>query len=119
MAKLTRASLLENMAADYVRTARAKGVGDHDVLFRHVLNNSMLPLITILVGILPGLFAGTVVIETIFSISGMGKLGVEAAFMKDRELVMGTTLIGGAIGLCAGLVRDLWYALADPRVSYE
>lgn len=119
MAKLTRASLLENMAADYVRTARAKGVSDHDVLFRHVLHNSLLPLITVLVGILPAMFAGTVIIETIFSISGMGKLGVEAAFMKDRELVMGTTLIGGSIGLCAELVRDVWYAMADPRVSYE
>jgi peptide/nickel transport system permease protein len=119
LAKLTRTSILENISADYVRTARAKGVDDHTVLFRHVFRNSMLPLITVFVAILPGLFAGSVIVENIFSIQGMGKLGVDAAFMKDREVVMGTTLLGAVISLGALLVRDIWYAIADPRVSYE
>ena len=119
LAKLMRGAILENIGLDYVRTARAKGVADRDVLFRHVLRNSLLPLITVAVAILPAMFVGSVVVENIFSIQGMGRLGVEAAFMKDREVVMGTTLIGGIIGLLSQLVRDIWYAIADPRVSYE
>lgn len=119
LTKLTRSSILENISADYVRTARAKGVDETDVLYRHVFRNSLLPLITVFAGLLPSLFVGAVIVENIFSINGMGKLGVDAAFMKDREVVMGTTLIGSLIGLTANLVRDLWYAVADPRVSYE
>lgn len=119
LAKLTRGSILENLAADFVRTARAKGVDQRHVLYRHVLRNSLLPLITVFAAILPSLFVGSVIVETIFSIQGMGKLAVDAAFMKDREVVMGTTLIGGIIGLLSALFRDIWYAVADPRVSYE
>ena len=119
LAKLTRSSILENISSDYVRTARAKGVGERDVLYRHVLRNSLLPLITVFAAILPSLFVGSVIVENIFSIPGMGKLGVEAAFMKDREVVMGTTLIASIISLLSFLVRDLLYAVADPRVSYE
>jgi ABC-type dipeptide/oligopeptide/nickel transport system permease component len=119
LAKLTRGSILENLAADFVRTARAKGVDQRHVLYRHVMRNSLLPLITVFAAILPSLFVGSVIVETIFSIQGMGKLAVDAAFMKDREVVMGTTLIGGIIGLLSALFRDIWYAVADPRVSYE
>ncbi len=119
LAKLSRGAILENIASEYVRTARAKGVPERDVLYRHVLRNSLLPMITVAASILPALFAGAVIVETIFSIPGMGKLGVDAAFMKDREVVMGTTLIGGFIGLFSELARDVCYAIADPRVSYE
>jgi len=119
LAKLTRASVLENASADYARTARAKGVAEREVLWQHVFRNSLLPLITVFAAILPSLFVGAVVVETIFSIPGLGKLGVEAAFMKDRELVMGTTLIGAMIGLSCEIGRDICYAIADPRVSYE
>ena len=119
LAKLARGSLLENLSADYVRTARAKGVDGRTVLFRHAFRNSILPLITVVASILPMMFVGSVVVETIFSIQGMGKLSVEAAFMKDREVVMGVTLLGGILGLASYLVRDILYALADPRVSYE
>ncbi len=119
LAKLARGALLENLSADYVRTARAKGVDGRTVLFRHAFRNSILPLITVVASILPMMFVGSVVVETIFSIQGMGKLSVEAAFMKDREVVMGVTLLGGILGLASYLVRDILYALADPRVSYE
>ena len=119
LSKLARGAILENLTADFVRTARAKGVSEHDVLFRHVLRNSLLPLITVAAAILPALLTGSVIVENIFSISGMGKLGVDAAFMKDREVVMGTTLIAGGIGLLSELARDVCYAIADPRVSYE
>ena len=119
LSKLTRGSVLDNIRSDYVRTVRAKGVSEHDVLFRHVMRNSLLPLITVAASIIPALFVGSVIVENIFSIPGMGKLGVEAAFMKDRELLMGTTLIGGMIGLASEIMRDVLYAMADPRVSYE
>ncbi len=119
LSKLTRGAILENLWADFVRTARAKGVNERDILFRHVLRNSILPLITVAASIIPSLIAGAVVVESIFSIQGMGKLAIEAAYMRDQQLFMGTILIGGAIGLVSELVRDVCYAIADPRVSYE
>lgn len=119
LAKLTRGSILENIQSDFVRTARAKGVSERDVLFRHVFRNSLLPLITVTVSILPALIAGSVIVETIFSIEGMGKMTVEAAQQKDPELVMAMTLIAGLIGLLTEIGRDVWYAVADPRISYQ
>lgn len=119
LSKLARGSILENISADYARTARAKGVSDRDVLFRHVLKNSLLPLITVFVSILPALFAGSVVVERIFSIPGMGYMGIEAAFAKDRDLILGTALIASILSLSCFLLRDILYAIVDPRVSYE
>ncbi len=119
MTKVMRGAVLDNLASDYIRTARAKGVPSNQVLWRHVLANSLLPLITMASGIIPSLFVGAVVIESIFSINGMGKLSVEAAFAKDREVVMATTLIAALLGLGAEILRDVCYAIADPRVSYE
>ncbi|MDB5303921.1 MAG: transporter permease, partial [Phycisphaerales bacterium] len=119
ISKLTRSAVLENLAADYARTARAKGVDDHTVLFVHVVRNSLLPLITVAASILPGLIAGSVIVESIFSVPGMGRLAVEAVQRNDRELVLASTLVGGVIGLLSYLLSDLCYAIADPRVSYE
>ncbi|MEM1213460.1 MAG: ABC transporter permease [Planctomycetota bacterium] len=117
--RVMRGSVLDALSADYVRTARAKGVHPRVVLWSHVFRNSLLPLITMAASILPALFAGTVIVETIFSINGMGKLAVDAAFAKDRELMMAVTLLGGILGLISELIRDVCYAIADPRVSYD
>ncbi len=117
--KLMRASVLENLSADYVRTARAKGLEDRRVLWGHAFRNSLLPLITVLAGVLPSLLAGSVIIEKIFSLPGMGKLMLEAITARDRELVMAGTLISGLLGLFCILIADLLYAVVDPRVSYE
>jgi len=117
--KLTRSAMLENIASDYVRTARAKGVSERTILYRHVLRNGMLPLITAFASILPGLISGSVIIETIFSLPGMGKLAVDAVFDKDPEMVLSTTLVAGFLGLVSFLMADIAYAIADPRVSYE
>jgi ABC-type dipeptide/oligopeptide/nickel transport system permease component len=114
-----RASMLENLAADFVRTARAKGVSDHAVLFRHVLRNSILPLITVAAGILPGLLGGSLIVEKIFSINGMGNLMIDAIYMRDRELVLSVTFVISIISTMSLLLADICYALADPRVSYE
>ena len=119
LSKLMRGSVLDNLSSDYVRTARAKGVSERDVLFRHVFRNSLLPLITVAAAIIPAMIVGSVVVERIFTIQGMGYLAVEAAFQKDRELILATTLFAGLLGLTSELLRDLCYAIADPRVSYE
>ncbi|MCU7920396.1 MAG: ABC transporter permease [Candidatus Thiodiazotropha sp. (ex Epidulcina cf. delphinae)] len=119
LAKLTRTAVLENLLSDYARTARAKGLAEAAVLWRHVFRNSLLPLITVAASLLPSLLAGSVIVESIFSIEGMGKLAVEAVQTRDRELVLSITLIGGCLTLLGYLLADLLYALADPRVSYE
>jgi peptide/nickel transport system permease protein len=119
LAKLTRTAILENLLADYARTARAKGVPENQVLWHHVFRNSLLPLITVSAGLLPGLLGGSVIVESIFSIDGMGKLAVEAVQARDRELVLSLTLISGLLTLAGYLIADLCYALADPRVSYD
>lgn len=119
LAKLTRSSMLENLAADYARTARAKGVDEETVLWRHVFRNSLLPLITVSASLLPSLLAGSVIVESIFSIDGMGKLAVEAVQTRDRELVLSVTLISGLLTLAGYLLADIAYAIADPRVSYD
>jgi peptide/nickel transport system permease protein len=119
LAKLTRTAVLENLLADYARTARAKGVAEKHVLWRHVFRNSLLPLITVFASLLPGLLAGSVIVEQIFSIDGMGKLAVEAVKNRDRELVLSITLISGLLTLLGYLIADLLYAAADPRVSYD
>lgn len=119
LAKLSRSSILENLAADYARTARAKGATEDIVLWRHVFRNSLIPLITVAASLLPGLLAGSVIVESLFSIEGMGKLAVEAVKGRDRELVLSLTLISGVLTLIGYLLADLCYALVDPRVSYE
>lgn len=119
LAKLTRSSVLENLLSDYARTARAKGVPEQQVLWRHVFRNSLLPLITVSAGLLPSLLGGSIIVEVLFSIDGMGKLAVEAVQSRDRELVLSITLIGALLSLAGYLLADLCYAIADPRVSYE
>jgi len=119
LAKLTRASVLENLQADYVRTARAKGLSEKYILYKHVFRNSLLPLITVTAGLLPSLLAGSLIVENIFSINGMGQLAVEAVKNRDRELVLSITWISGFLTLAGYLIADFFYTLADPRVSYE
>jgi microcin C transport system permease protein len=117
--RLTRAAMLENFAADYARTARAKGVAPNTILFRHVFRNSLIPLITSSAGIIPGLLGGALITESIFSIHGMGLLMLEAIRAHDRELVLDQALVVGGLGLLSYLIADILYVVADPRVSYE
>ena len=101
------------------RTARAKGVSEQNVLWRHVFRNSLLPLITLAAGLLPGLIGGSVIVEMLFSIDGMGRLAVDAVYARDRELILSLTLIGSLLTLAGYLLVDICYAIADPRVSYD
>lgn len=119
LTKLTRSAVLENLHADYARTARAKGASASTVLWKHVFRNSLLPLITVASSILPGMLVGSVIVESIFSIDGMGRLVVEAVQLRDREVVLSITLITALLTLVAYLITDICYAVADPRVSFE
>ena len=119
LAKQTRAAMLDNISADYVRTAIAKGVPRGAVMTRHVFRNSLLPVITMFVTIFPAMLAGSVVIERIFTVPGMGSLLLEAINSRDRELILANTLMVATVNLVALLLADILYAAADPRVTYE
>lgn len=119
LSKQTRAAMLENLNADYVRTARAKGVPRKDIIFKHVFRNSLLPLITLFVMIFPAMLSGSVVIESIFTIPGMGWLVIEAIHLRDREVILATTTIIAMVNILALLLADILYAVADPRITYS
>jgi peptide/nickel transport system permease protein len=119
LSKLSRGAVLENIMADYARTARAKGVSERGVLYRHVFRNSLIPLITFAATLLPSLIAGAIVVESIFSLRGMGWLIVDSTFLKDREVVLAEAVIAGALTLVSYLLADILYAVADPRVTFD
>jgi peptide/nickel transport system permease protein len=119
LTKQVRAGMLDNLRADYVRTARAKGLSNWAVIFRHAFRNSIIPVITIMATLLPAMFGGSVIIERIFSISGMGLLAFEAVTTRDYNVVMGIATIAGFLNLCGLLMADLAYAMVDPRISFE
>jgi ABC-type dipeptide/oligopeptide/nickel transport system permease component len=116
--KLTRTSLLETLGTDFVRTARAKGLSEGVVLYRHAFRNSLIPLITVAASFLPRLVTGSIVVESIFNINGMGRLVVESLFANDRELFLSVSLFILLLQIIGYLLADLLYAVADPRVSY-
>ena len=117
--KLARTALLETLSADFVRTARAKGLAEKVVLYRHAFRNSLLPIITALAMSVPSLILGTVVVETIFGLNGMGRLVVDSLKANDRELFLSVSVIWLLVQLGAYLLADVLYAVADPRVSYD
>ena len=119
LTKQVRAGMLDNLRADYVRTARAKGLANHVVVLRHALRNSIIPVITIMATLLPAMFGGTVIIESIFSIPGMGLLAFEAITTRDYNVVMAVATIAGVLNLIGLLLGDIAYAIADPRISFE
>jgi peptide/nickel transport system permease protein len=114
-----RASMLEVLNQDYVRTARAKGVGERSVILLHAWRNSLLPIITLLGYVLVVLVEGSVVVENIFSWPGMGSLAVESLTQRDYPMVMAIVLLSATLILIGTLVSDILYALADPRVRYD
>lgn len=113
-----RNAILETLGQDFVRTARAKGLGERGVFARHVLRNSALSTVTILGINLAFLIGGTTIVETIFAIPGLGQLIVTAVNQRDYPVIQGVTLTIGVIVLLINLITDLMYAVLDPRVSY-
>jgi peptide/nickel transport system permease protein len=111
-----RSNMLEVIRQDYILTARAKGLPEAQVIYRHALRNALLPVITILGLSVPGLIGGSVIFETIFAIPGMGKLFYDGVMMRDYPLIMGILVIGAVLTLVGNLLADIGYALADPRI---
>lgn len=114
-----RASMLEVLHADYVRTARSKGLTEQRVIYGHAMRNAIMPLITMIALDLPSLFAGALFVETIFSWPGMGRLFWEAARGRDYPVLLGVILINAGVIVMANIVADLLYSFIDPRVRYE
>ena len=111
--------MLETIRQDYIRTARAKGLSEGSVIFKHTLRNSLLPIVTLLAGIIPALVGGSVVIEQTFSIPGMGSLSYGALVARDYPMIMAVFTIGAVLTLIGILVSDILYSLIDPRIAFS
>lgn len=119
VSRFSRAQVLEVIQQDYVRTARAKGLSERTVIFKHTLRNALIPMITLMGTLLPGLIGGSMIIEQIFSIPGMGKLGFEAVLSRDYPTVMAIAAIEAFLTLISILISDILYVVVDPRISFE
>jgi peptide/nickel transport system permease protein len=111
-----RSSVLENLVQDYVRTATSKGVGRRAILFRHVLRNALLPVVTLIGLSLPGILSGALIVESLFNYPGMGLLFWNAAVTDDFPTMLGTTMVVGVAVVVGSLLADVLYAVLDPRV---
>jgi oligopeptide transport system permease protein len=119
VARLTRATMLEVLRQDYIRTARAKGLKEHVVTVRHALRNAMVPVATVLGPALAGLITGSFFIEHMFSFPGMGRMFVQAIGARDYSMVLGTTLLYAVLIAMTNLMVDLLYAWLDPRIGHR
>ena len=119
IARLTRASLLQTVREDYIRTARSKGLHERKVITRHALKNSMIPVVTILGPLFAALVTGTFVTELTFGIPGMGRYFVTSITNRDYPVIMGTILLYAVFLVVANLLVDIAYAFLDPRIRYD
>jgi len=118
VARMTRASVLEVLGEDYIRTARAKGLAEIHVLFRHALRNSMIPILTVIGTGFALMISGVVVTESVFNIPGLGRLIVDAVLARDYPVIQGMILLTSGVYVIINLLIDLSYALSDPRIRY-
>ena len=116
LSRYMRSSMLNVISQDYITTARAKGLPERVVIYKHALRNALLPLITLAGFSIPGLIGGSVIFETIFAIPGMGQLFYQGVMSRDYPVVMGILVIGAFLTLIGNLIADVSYALADPRI---
>lgn len=119
LSRFGRTVMLEVVNQDYIRTARAKGLREWHVIVHHGVRNALIPFVTLMGTLLPGLLGGSIIIEQIFSIPGMGRLSFEAVMSRDYPLVMGIATIDAVLTLVSLLIADLLYVWVDPRVSFE
>lgn len=119
VARLSRASILEVLRSDYVRTARAKGLRGSTIMFKHVLKGALLPVVSFLGPAFAGIVTGSVVVERIFRIPGMGQFFVQAAFNRDYTLLMGDVIVYSVILILMNFAVDIVYGFLDPRISYS
>jgi oligopeptide transport system permease protein len=119
IARLSRASILEVLRSDYIRTARAKGLKESVVIGKHVLKGALLPVVTYLGPAFSGIVVGSVVVESIFVIPGIGRPFVQSALNRDYTLIMGEVIVYSLILVVANLLVDIIYGFLDPRISYK
>jgi peptide/nickel transport system permease protein len=119
VSRYARTSMLEVIRQDYIRTARAKGLSEFQVVFKHALRNALIPIVTLLGLSLPALIGGSFIIESIFAWPGMGRLGFEAIMSRNYTVVMGVGIISAFLTLFGNLLADLGYAFLDPRIRYD
>jgi peptide/nickel transport system permease protein len=114
-----RGAMIEALGAPFVRTARAKGLSERVVVYRHALRNALIPTVTLLGLTLPGLVGGAYFVEYVFSLPGMGLLGIDSVFSRDYPTVMGITMLSAILVVFGNLLADVLYAFVDPRIRYE
>ena len=119
ISRFMRASMLENLNQDYVRTARAKGLKESAVVLVHVLRNSMIPIITVIALGIPSIFGGAIITETLFKVNGIGQLLLTALFANDLPMVMTLTFIFAILIVMFNLIADVLYGVLDPRIRYD
>jgi peptide/nickel transport system permease protein len=119
LSRYSRSSMLEVIRQDYIRTAKAKGLTEPRIMYRHALRNALMPVVTILGLSVPGLIGGGVIFETIFAIPGMGQLFYSSAMSRDYPTIMGILVIGAVLTLAGNLIADISYALVDPRIRVK
>ncbi|MDH7514446.1 MAG: ABC transporter permease [Bacteroidota bacterium] len=115
-ARYVRGSMLDVIQQDYIRTARAKGLGEISVIGKHALRNALIPVVTLFGLSFPFLLGGAVIVETVFAWPGMGKMTVDAIFTRDYPMIIATTLVSGTMVIAGNLLADILYALIDPRI---
>ena len=119
LSRFTRASVLDNLNEDYVRTARSKGLGERKVVLTHVMRNSMIPVVTLIALSIPGIFAGAIITEQIFRINGIGALLITAIGQGDVPMVQTLTFIFAVLIVLFNLIADVTYGILDPRIRYD
>jgi len=119
LSRYMRSGMLEVIRQDFIRTARAKGLSERIVVYRHALRNSLIPIVTLMADLLPALIGGSIVVETIFSIPGMGQLSFQAVQDRDYPMIMAVFTISAFLTLAGILLADLLYTVVDPRIAYE
>jgi oligopeptide transport system permease protein len=119
IARLTRASMLETLRSDYIRTAKAKGLSMPTIIFKHVLKGALLPVISYLGPAMAGLITGSVVVEKIFTVPGLGVLFIRSAINRDYTLIMGDIIVYSLILIALNFIVDIVYGFLDPRISYK
>ncbi len=117
--RMTRTNMLEVLNSDYIRTARAKGLKEKVVIYKHAFRNTMIPLVTSLAGLLPSLFSGAIITEQVFGLPGIGNVAFEAMLVADIPLIMGYNMFLALLSVIGVLLADLMYAVVDPRVKLE
>jgi peptide/nickel transport system permease protein len=118
LSRYTRSSMLEVIRQDYVRTAKAKGLSEETVYYKHALRNALLPIITLFGFLIPGLIGGSIIMETVFAWPGIGRLAYQAVLARDYPVVMTINTITAILVLVGNFIADILYGIADPRIRY-